>query len=183
MYPAEDGDIRVNVVQFGSSAGTFSGGRPEVNASHAAGTAWGSGAITAASIASDAFTAAKFHSDVTTEFQSGLATASALATVDDFLDTEIAAIKAKTDNLPASPAATGDIPSAASIATAVMGSTIEGSLDLTELQRLFAAALLGKASGLATTTAVYRDTGDSKDRITATVDASGNRSAVTLDAS
>ena len=99
--------------------------------------------IAAAGIAADAFTAAKFASDVTTEFQSGLATASALATVDDFLDTEIAAIladtnelqtdwvnggrldllldavKAKTDNLPASPAATGDIPSAAAIAAAV----------------------------------------------------------------
>lgn len=35
-----------------------------------------------------------------------------LDTIDDFLDTEIAAIKAKTDNLPAAPAATGDIPTA-----------------------------------------------------------------------
>jgi hypothetical protein len=48
-----------NVVSFGGTAGTFSGGRPEVNASHAAGTAWTSGAITANSIASDAITAAK----------------------------------------------------------------------------------------------------------------------------
>jgi hypothetical protein len=49
----------VNVTQFGGASGTFSGGRPEVNTTHAAGTAWGSGAITAASIASDAITAAK----------------------------------------------------------------------------------------------------------------------------
>lgn len=48
------------------------------------------------------------------------ATATNLATVAGYLDTEIAAIKAKTDNLPAAPAATGDIPSAASIATAVL---------------------------------------------------------------
>lgn len=54
----------------------------------------------------DVLTAAKIHADVTTELQSGLATASALSTVsgkidtvDDFLDTEIAAIKAKTDSL------------------------------------------------------------------------------------
>ena len=46
---------------------------------------------------------------------STLATAAALTTVDDFLDTEVAAIKAKTDNLPAAPAAAGDIPSAAAI--------------------------------------------------------------------
>jgi hypothetical protein len=42
---------------------------------------------------------------------------------------------------------------------------------------LIAAVLLGKASGLATTTAVYRAVDDGKDRVTATVDASGNRSA------
>lgn len=48
-----------------------------------------------------------------------LATQASVNTIDDFLDTEIAAIKAKTDNLPAAPAATGDIPSAATIATAV----------------------------------------------------------------
>jgi hypothetical protein len=44
------------------------------------------GGITAAKIASDAFTAAKFAADVTTEFQSGLATAAALATVDSNVD-------------------------------------------------------------------------------------------------
>ena len=36
------------------------------------------------------------------------ATSSALDAVDNFIDTEVAAIKAKTDNLPGSPAATGD---------------------------------------------------------------------------
>jgi hypothetical protein len=59
-----------------------------------------------------------------------LATTAGLATVAGYLDTEItailsavdtevAAIKAKTDNLPASPAATGDVPSAAANAAAV----------------------------------------------------------------
>ena len=42
------------------------------------------------------------------------------------------------------------------------------------------AVLLGKASGLGTTTAVYRSTDDGEDRVTATVDADGNRTAVTL---
>lgn len=59
LYPQESGDIKVDVQSYGGTAGTFSGGRPEVNTTHAAGTAWGSGAITAASIASDAITAAK----------------------------------------------------------------------------------------------------------------------------
>jgi hypothetical protein len=45
------------------------------------------------------------------------------------------------------------------------------------------AALAGKASGLDTLTARFRDTNDSVDRIVATVDVNGNRTAVTLDPS
>jgi hypothetical protein len=63
----------------------------------------------------------------------------------------------------------------------VLAATVEGSTTLVQTLRLLNAALGGKASGLATTTAVYRDIGDTKARITATVDADGNRSAVTLD--
>lgn len=62
LVSASTAQLGVNVVNFGGAAGTFAGGRPEVNTTHAAGTAWGSGAITAASIASNAFTAAKFAS-------------------------------------------------------------------------------------------------------------------------
>lgn len=61
------GKPKVDVDAFGGTAGTFSGGRPEVNTTHAAGTAWGSGAITAGSIAADAITAAKVAADVSAE--------------------------------------------------------------------------------------------------------------------
>ncbi len=48
--------------------------------------------------------------------------------------------------------------------------------------KLQTAAAAGKLSGAATTTVVIRNAAaDSKDRITATVDANGNRSAITLD--
>jgi hypothetical protein len=48
--------------------------------------------------------------------------------------------------------------------------------------RLIAAAAAGKASGLNTTTAVYRNAvQDSKARLTATVDEHGNRTAITAD--
>jgi hypothetical protein len=94
------------------------------------------GGISASSLAADAITAAKIAADAVAEIQSGLSTLDAagvrtavglasanldtqLTAIDDYLDTEVAAIKAKTDNLPAAPAATGDIPSAASIADAV----------------------------------------------------------------
>lgn len=67
--PAESsaGVPKGDVSHFGGTAGTFASGRPEVNATHAAGTAWGSGAITAASIAADAITAAALASDAGTE--------------------------------------------------------------------------------------------------------------------
>jgi len=58
--PSVAGVLEVDVTHFNGTAGTFSAGRPEVNTTHAAGTAWGSGAITAASIATGAITNAKF---------------------------------------------------------------------------------------------------------------------------
>jgi hypothetical protein len=53
------------------------------------------GAIDAAAIAANAIGASELAADAVTEIQSGLATAAALATVDDFLDTEIADIQAR----------------------------------------------------------------------------------------
>lgn len=58
---------------------------------------------------------------------------------------------------------------------------VETGLTVRQALRLMSSALFGKASGLGTTTAVYRDYGDTKDRLTVTVDASGNRSAFTRD--
>lgn len=60
---------------------------------------------------------------------------------------------------------------------------VETGLTVRQALRLLAAAMFGKASGLAGTTATFRDTGDTKDRIVATVDANGNRTAVTTDPS
>jgi len=39
FYPEETGDINVDVTAYGGAAGTFSGGRPEVNTSHIGGSA------------------------------------------------------------------------------------------------------------------------------------------------
>jgi hypothetical protein len=65
----------------------------------------------------------------------------------------------------------------------VLDRIVEGTTTALQLIRGFGAALLGKSSGLGTATATYRDTADSKNRITATVDSDGNRSSVTLDMS
>jgi hypothetical protein len=102
-----------------------------------------------------------------------LATASALADVDTVVD---AVLVDTGTTLPATLAGLNDI-----AASDILAANIEGTVTLTESLRLQNAALLGKVSGAATTTVVFRDLADSKDRITATVDADGNRSAVTLD--
>lgn len=129
------------------------------------------GLITATAIATGAIDADALATDAVTEIQSGLATAAALATVAGYIDTEVAAILAAVDTEVAAIKAKTDL--------------IPGTQDgLTFAQQmvLVAAVLLGKASGMATTTAVFRAADDSKDRVTATVDGDGNRSAVTLDA-
>jgi hypothetical protein len=145
----------IQVFGFGGTAGTFSAGRPEVNTTHAAGTAWGSGAITAASIAANAINAAKLDPDVTTELQSGLATAAALDTVDNFLDTEVAAILAAVDTeVAAIKAVTDLLPDAgalSSLATQASVNTIDDFLD-TEIATLITqtgAAAIRTALGLA----------------------------------
>jgi hypothetical protein len=89
-------------------------------------------------LAANSVNASAVAADAVTEIQSGLATAAALATVAGYIDTEmatvlanvatilaavdteVAAIKAKTDNLPAAPAAVGDIPTVANIWTTVL---------------------------------------------------------------
>ena len=60
---------------------------------------------------------------------------------------------------------------------------IEGTLDHQEVMRILLSSAANKLSGAATTNVKIRDLADSKDRIDATVDANGNRTAVTLDAS
>jgi hypothetical protein len=71
------------------------------------------------------------------------------------------------------------------VADAILDRTAGVETGVTPRQglRLMLAALAGKLSGAATATVSIRDTGDSKDRIVATVDADGNRTAVTLDGS
>jgi hypothetical protein len=106
---------------------------------------------------------------------------------------DLAAINAKTTNLPPDPAdesaiiaaiAAVSAPTANENADALLdrAAGVETGLTFRQAMRLIAAVLLGKASGMSSTTAVFRDTNDTKDRIQATVDADGNRSSVIRDA-
>jgi hypothetical protein len=76
------------------------------------------------------------------------------------------------------PAASTDLPTTA---TTLASGDIDG-FTVEQAWKLALAVLAGKVSGAATATNVFRAADDSKDRITATVDGDGNRSAVTLDA-
>jgi hypothetical protein len=67
------------------------------------------------------------------------------------------------------------------VAAAVLAAGDIDGYSLEEAHKLQLAALAGEVSGAATTTVVIRAADDSKARITATVDADGNRSALTLD--
>jgi hypothetical protein len=58
---------------------------------------------------------------------------------------------------------------------------IETGFTPRESMRLIAAATAGKVSGAETTTNTFRSLDDSEDRIVATVDADGNRTAITYD--
>ena len=194
------GNANANLVNIAGSAVSTSTAQLGVNAVQAGATAWGSGAITANSIASNAFTSAKFAAGAfdavwavatrlltagtnivlakgtgVTGFNdldaAGVRSAVGLATAN--LDTQLGTIDSNVDALPA----------ASDNADAVLAANVEGTHTVAESLRLHNAALAGKASGLNTTTATYRDIDDSKDRIVATVDADGNRSAITLDES
>lgn len=56
----------------------------------------------------------------------------------------------------------------------------DGTLTVRQALRVFIASLGAKVSGMATTTVTFRNAADSANVIVATVDADGNRSAVTL---
>jgi hypothetical protein len=69
-----------------------------------------------------------------------------------------------------------------SIADNISGSIVEGAITLKQALRLLLAVTTGKVTGGGTTTITFRDTADGTNRVVATVDSNGNRSAITLNA-
>ena len=61
---------------------------------------------------------------------------------------------------------------------AILDEVVENSITFREALSLFLSALTGKSSGGGTATLVFRDTADTKNRLSVTVDANGNRTAV-----
>lgn len=185
----------VNVTQFGGSNGTFSGGRPEVNMTHVAGStvstttaqigarvvSMANDSVTAAAVADGAIDAATFASGAIT---SSAIAASAIG-ASQVATGAITSAKFAAGAIDAAAIATGAIDADALAADAVdeiLDEVVEGTTTLRQATRLTMSAIAAKVSGMGTTTASFRDIGDTKNRIVATVDSSGNRTAVTLDA-
>jgi len=106
-------------------------------------------------MATDVLTAAAVKADAVTKIQNGLATPTNIT------------------------AAAGVALSAAGI-DAILDEVVVGSYTMRQLLKVMAAAMAGKVSGGGTSTITFRGVDDASNVIVATVDASGNRSAVTL---
>jgi len=108
-----------------------------------------------------------------------LATASNLATVAGYLDTEIADIKAKTDNLPASPAATGDIPTATQNADALLNRDMSAVSDTNSRSPLNALRVLRNKWSISGTTITHTKEDDSTTAFTASLTATAGADPIT----
>jgi len=138
------------------------------------------GAPAGASVSADIAVIDGVADSIKSTVDSGTFGNSALATLIGDVPTNAelgTALAAADDAVLAAIAALNDL----SVADIIAGIT-DGSLDLQEMLRIILAVLAGKSSGSGTSTIVFRDSADTKDRVTATMVA-GNRSAVTLDAS
>ena len=80
---------------------------------------------------------------------------------------------------------TGAVASVTALSAAAIDSildeVVEGTVTMRQALRAFMAALANEATGGGTLAIAFRDIADTKDRIAATVDANGNRTAITLD--
>lgn len=156
-----------------------------------------SNAITSAKLATDAIGAAQLAADAVAEIQSGLATSSSITSLAATLATIAAYVDELESRLTSGRAANLDnLDVAVSTRLATSGYTApptaaQNALELLDTQQVkaltlrdtlarIAASSHGKVSGMATGTPVFRHQDDSGDAISATVDADGNRTAVTL---
>ncbi len=152
-------------------------------------------AITSATIAAGAITSSE--APALANLDAAVSTRLATAGYTAPANSDITAIKAKTDNLPADPAdeslleaaiaAKADPGDAMALTgaavSAILDSNVEGTMTLRQALRVVLAVLAGKASGAPNGPLVYRDVFDTKNRVSGAVDTDGNRTSVTIDVS
>lgn len=139
-------------------------------------------------MANDTLTASALAANAVTEIQAGLSTLdvagvrSAVGLASANLDTQLDTLPTAAENATAVWASgTRTLTSFGTLVADIWAHTLETGWTVLESLRVMLASAAGKLSGAGTTTVTIRDAGDSKNRITATVDESGNRTAVTYD--
>jgi hypothetical protein len=101
------------------------------------------------------------------------ATSAILSTIDGPISNSLSSILTDTGTtLPASITA---------VPTSMFAAVVEGAVTFKQWIRRLGAEAFGRSSGGGTTTVNFRDTANSKNRISATVDETNNRTAVTYD--
>jgi hypothetical protein len=170
----------------GNVGGNVSGSVGSIASGGISTASFAAGAINAAAIAGDAITDAKVASDVTIASVTG-----AVGSVTGAVGSVTGAVGSVTGNVGGN--VVGSVGSVTTVSDKtgyrlsatgvddVLDEVVEGSYTFRQFLRLFAAALGGELSGAATTTITIRDASDTKTRMTVTVDADGNRSALSLD--
>ena len=118
---------------------------------------------------------------VTDNLQAATDLAANISNLNATVSSRLETTDARLDNLDATISSRSSH-AAADVATAVFAEAIEAGLTMKQAMRVALAALAGKATGLDANAPVFRNAqADTKNRITATTDANGNRSVVTLD--
>jgi len=107
-------------------------------------------------------------------------TAAILVDTGTTLDAALAVVDSNIDAILVDTGTDGVLLTAAAV-DAVHDEIIEGALTLRHVLKIALSALAGKSTGGGTSTIRFRDNADSKARITATVDANGNRTSITID--
>ena len=98
---------------------------------------------------------------------------------------DIAAVKSDSGAILADTGTDGVVVNAAGLAAdavdEILDEVVEGTITVRQAIRILLSGMAGKSTGGGTATLTFRDVADLKARITATVDANGNRTAITRD--
>lgn len=173
------GPAAVNVTQLLGTAWLTPGtaGTPDVNAKLAGGTAWGSGAITAASIAADAITAAKIADGAIDAATFAASAINAAAIAAD----AITAAKIADGAIDAATFAAGAINAAAIAADAITDAKVAADVTIASVTGAVGSVTgaVGSVTGLTAAT-VHADLDDIQARLPAALTVDGNIKADTL---
>lgn len=178
-----------NAESLSTATGALAGGKAVVGTAASTSTATGEGQLISSASGTAASTSTATINVYATKALAGTAASTSTASLTKNALAWGVGAAASVAGASMTPRATGTIAgesttvealSPTGLANAVMDALIESGMSFREATRLIAAATAGKVSGAGTTTVTIRSAvADDADRIVATVDGDGNRSAIT----